>query len=303
MKKSLGADLSLVFVALIWGSTFVVVQHAISTVTPLTFNAWRFLLASLCLLIWKAVFVKNRKRIELRGILAGVLLGCFLFTGYIAQTVGLLYTSSSKAAFITGMSVVLVPIFSAVILKKLPAAKAMVGVLIAAAGLYYLTMSGPVAFNYGDGIVLFCAVMFALHIIFTAKVTHHYSSLSLTIIQLATVAVLSFVCGIVADGTGKLFDFSSLFRSDTLFSLLVTAVLATSVAFILQTVMQRFTSPTHVGLIFIMEPVFAAVTSAVWQHDYLTYGGIIGCLLILLGMVLSEWPVKKARKQPFTDHL
>ncbi|MFD1458124.1 EamA family transporter [Scopulibacillus daqui] len=84
-------------------------------------------------------------------------------------------------------------------------------------------------------------------------------------------------------------------------SCLFTAFFATAAAFLLQTALQKFTNPTHAGLIFIMEPVFAAMTSAVWEHEYMSYAGTIGCLLILLGMGLSEWRPKKHKKSHKTS--
>lgn len=295
----MGADLLLILVAFIWGTTFVVVQNAISSLTPLAFNAWRFLVAAIVLIVWRLLFSRNRPNhstMSLKLILSGGLLGCFLFFGYAFQTIGLLYTSASKAAFITGMSVVLVPIFSSVILKTKPAVTVAIGVVIAAIGLFLLTMVGPIKWHIGDALIFICAIMFALHIIFTAKVTHHFSSLSLTIVQLTTVAILSFASSMMFDGPHKTFDMHTLLQQDVLFACLFTAILATSLAYVLQTNLQRFTSPTHVGLIFIMEPVFAAITAVVWEHDYLNNAGLIGCLLILLGMGLSEWPRKKTQK-------
>lgn len=110
------ADISLLFVAFVWGATFVVVQNAIAFLPPLLFNGVRFAIASILLWIW--VFIFERKPLDKQLIRAGFILGIWLCLGYAFQTIGLLYTTSSKAGFITGLNVVLVPFLSFMILKQ-----------------------------------------------------------------------------------------------------------------------------------------------------------------------------------------
>src|SRR5690606_20031835 len=120
-------------------------------------------------------------------------IGLWLFIGYASQTIGLLYTTSSKAGFITGLSVVLVPLFSFLLMKVKPGANAITGVSIATIGLYLLTMTDKVSLNIGDGFVFVCAIAFAMHIIFTGKYSSKYPSLLLTVVQITTVAFLSII--------------------------------------------------------------------------------------------------------------
>jgi len=119
MKRSILADLSLLTVAFVWGTTFVLVQNAIATLPPHTFNAIRFFMAAVLLFLFMLLFFRDQlKAISVKMVLSGVILGIWLFGGYAFQTIGLLYTTSSKAGFITGLSVVLIPVFGFFILAK-----------------------------------------------------------------------------------------------------------------------------------------------------------------------------------------
>ncbi|WEG10870.1 DMT family transporter [Pullulanibacillus sp. KACC 23026] len=297
MKKMWVADVGLLVVAFIWGTTFVVVQDAVAVIPPLIFNGWRFLTGALVLLsIYLFLPDKSKKDINWKLIRNGMLLGLILFIGYGTQTLGLLYTTSSKAAFITGLSVILVPLLSFLFLKQAPKKTALIGVILATIGLYLLTMVNSLSLNRGDLLALFCAFAFGLHIIMTAKITNEFSSFLLTIVQLLTVSLLSFVSGSLLNGLPATFDITPFKNGQVLFACLFTAVFATAIAFLFQTRLQRYTSPTHVGLIFIMEPVFAALTALIWAHESLKPATEIGGLLIIAGMVLAEWPEKTKKR-------
>jgi drug/metabolite transporter (DMT)-like permease len=294
MKQKWLADSGLLFVTFIWGSTFVIVQDAIASIPPLAFNGWRFLSASLFLLLFVLSFKQKQPiRVSSKMILTGIVLGTLLFIGYGTQTVALLYTTSSKTAFITGLSVVVVPLFSWLLLKQIPKKAALIGVVISTVGLYFLTDLNHLSFNKGDLLAFFCAMAFGLHIIVTAKVTHSYSSMGLTITQLLTVSLLSFIGGIILKGVRITFSVMPFQHPMVLFSCLFTALFATAVAFLLQTSLQRYTPPTHVGIIFIMEPVFAAITALIFTDETMSLMAILGGLLIILGMLAAEWPTKK----------
>lgn len=294
MRKSIYADFSLLFVAFIWGSTFVLVQKAISFLEPFSFNSVRFFIAAVLLGSWLIFFERKQLRnIQWHMILSGLLLGVWLFIGYAFQTLGLLYTTSSKAGFITGLSVVLVPIFSFFLLKLRPSVNAWIGVCLATTGLYLLTMTDTAQWNIGDVFVFVCAIGFALHIIFTGKFSHRYPSLLLTIVQTSTVAFLSAIFAFFFENWQQAFQPKILFSRNVLLAIVITSVLATALAFFIQTNVQKFTTPTRVALIFAMEPVFAAVTAYFWAHERLSISALIGCLLILFGMVLAELPARK----------
>lgn len=291
MKKSLLADISLLLIAFIWGITFVLVQNAIGFLEPFTFNGVRFLVAAMLLALWLFLFERDQlARINKKILLSGFFLGLWLFLGYAFQTIGLLYTTSSKAGFITGLSVVLVPIFSLLLLKQMLGTNAIIGVLIATVGLFLLTLGDMSVVNMGDGFVFICAIAFAMHIIFTGKYSGQFPALLLTVIQIFTVAVLSIVCSFVFEDWKRVISMDILLSSDVLIALFITSVFATALAFFAQTNFQKYTSATRVALIFAMEPVFAALTGYFWAHERLSYGALIGCSLIFTGMVMAELP-------------
>jgi drug/metabolite transporter (DMT)-like permease len=294
MKASTFADLSLLFVALIWGATFVLVQNAISFLEPQSFNAVRFTLAAIMLGLWLMFFEKDQlKKLDRKLILSGIMLGFWLFIGYAFQTLGLLYTTSSKAGFITGLSVVLVPLLMLGILKQRPSLNSIAGVSAATAGLYLLTMSDVSSLNIGDGFVLICAAGFALHIVFTGKFSSSYPTLLLTMVQIATVGALSAISAVLFEDWKRAFNPEVIFSANVLIALLVTSILATALAFFIQTNFQKHTTATRVALIFAMEPVFAAITAYFWADERLTYIALAGCVLIFAGMVFAELPSGK----------
>lgn len=285
LSRQIWADFALLLVALIWGSTFVMVKEAIAAYPVFPFLALRFSLATFGLL---AIGGRRLRSLGWRGFGAGALIGLFLFGGYAFQTLGLRYASASKAGFITGLSVVLVPLLSSAILRQRPQPQAAVGVCLAVTGLALLSLNGALRFDRGDLFLLACALSFALHIVAVSAFAPKADPLALTIVQVATVAL---ACGAVAGGSAF---FTSagwpLPNVDTWFAAAFTGILATAVAFGVQTAMQRFTTPTHTALIFAAEPVFAAVFGVLLAGDVLTARGLVGGLLIILGTITSELP-------------
>jgi drug/metabolite transporter (DMT)-like permease len=294
MKKTFLADITLLFVTIVWGSTFVLVQNAISSLRPFSFNGIRFFIAAVVLILWLVFFERKQLRLlNKKLVFTGMFIGFWLFLGYATQTVGLLYTTSSKAGFITGLSVVLVPLFSMILLKQTLSKNAIFGVIIATFGLFFLTVTDISGFNIGDVLVLICALSFALHIIFTGKFTDQFPTLLLTIIQLTTVSLLSIISSLIFEDLRASLQSNVLFSSNVFIALFITSVFATALAFLAQTNFQKFTTTTRVALIFAMEPVFAAITGFIWAHDRLTLTAIFGCILIFLGMIFAEMPFKK----------
>ncbi|MGG3469576.1 DMT family transporter [Neobacillus pocheonensis] len=294
MKKPIYADLSLLFVTLIWGTTFVLVQNAIDFLEPFAFNGIRFFIAAILLILCLLIFERKQlKHLNFNIIKSGVFIGFWLFLGYVTQTIGLLYTTTSKAGFITGLNVVLVPIFSMFLLKQIPNRNAFLGVGAATIGLFFLTLTDVSSLNIGDGFVLICAISFAFQIIFTGKFSSKYPTLLLTVIQIATVAILSLISSFIFEDWRKSFNLTTLESNDVIIALIITSVFATALAFFIQTNFQKYTSATRVALIFAMEPVFAAITGYFWAGERLSISALFGCILIFMGMIFAEMPVNK----------
>lgn len=281
MSRQLQADLSLLLVALIWGSTFVLVKDAVTYVGPLTFIAVRFTLTAVAMML---LFRRRLRAVGRHGLAAGALIGVFLFAGYGFQTAGLQYTTASKAGFITGLSVVLVPFIAWLWLRRPPGGLALVGVILATAGLALLSLrwGEGLAINHGDLLVLACAVSFALHITAVGAFAPQMDPLALATTQIATTAVISTVAALVVEA--PTWPIPTFVWGAAAF----TGVLATGLAFGVQTTAQVFTTPTHTALIFATEPVFAALFGFLLAGERLSGQAWLGCGLILAGMMVAE---------------
>jgi drug/metabolite transporter (DMT)-like permease len=273
------ADLTLGMVALIWGSTFVVVQNALDAVGPLTFVAFRFIVGSALL---TALFFRRVRQITRQDLLSGGLLGLWLALGYIFQTIGLQSTTSAKAGFITGLSVVIVPVLATALLRRPPGRGPVIGIVAATIGLGFLSLNRDLSIQSGDLWVLGCALAFAMHITSVAYFSPRHDSIRLSLAQIAAVAVL-------AMGGAAGFETPTLDLPVRVWgAILFTGALATALAYGLQVYVQRFTTPTHTALLFSLEPVFAAFFGWWWSQEVLGAKELVGCGLILTGMIVAE---------------
>ena len=287
------ADLFLLFVALSWGATFIIVKTAVEDLPPLPFLAIRFALAFITLIPFLYL---QRQHLNKNAILKGLLLGVFLFVGYVTQTIGLQYTSASNAGFITGLNVVIVPILVALYQKNLPHRTIIAGALCATAGLALLSIGPNFSINQGDPIVLICAFSFALHIFFVSRFAPEVNPTVLASFQILTVALLSGI------GTSIFPQPPMIFSPYVWFGLLLTALICTSAAFFIQSKMQQFTSASHTAIIFAAEPVFAALFAFLLAGELLSSRGLVGAGLVLAGILIAEFSsIRKLRKAPLSQ--
>jgi drug/metabolite transporter (DMT)-like permease len=243
MSRRLKADLCLVFCTVVWGSTFVVVKGALAHASVFAFLAARFVVATL---VMAPFFRAGLGRLTRAQILAGTVIGFFMFSGYVFQTVGLLSTTPAKGGFITGFSVVLVPIFMAVFWRRRLSAWVWAGAFTALIGLYFLSVppSGFSGLSRGDLLVSGCAVMFALHIAFVGHYSGHHSVGALSFLQVATTAVFTILALPILAVTGIESPHIE-WGVSMAGALFVTAVLATAAAFSIQVWAQQYTTATH----------------------------------------------------------
>ena len=182
------ADLLLLLVALIWGLTFPAIKDALEAITPFAFLALRFSIAWIFLVL---LYPRKMLKIDSTNFKAGLTIGTALFLGYGFQTVGIQYTSASNAAFITGLSVVLVPLLNIPFTKRLPGRYAVAGAISAAFGLGLLSLNSGFTITKGDFLVFLCAIAFAFHIILVSRFAPEMDTTLLTIIQIGIVAIFS----------------------------------------------------------------------------------------------------------------
>jgi drug/metabolite transporter (DMT)-like permease len=271
------AELLLVLVTFFWGATFVIVKQALNSASPLVFIAGRFTLAGValfCVLGWRKL---DRRRLG-----AALILGFLLFLGYILQTWGQEYTTPSKCAFITGFSVVLVPLIMAVMGARLRMAS-IAGAAVALAGIYFLiSPSGRDPINRGDALTLAGAVAFAVYIVWVGIYAERYSFVELAPAQIIIVGFLAYIA--LPFDPSRRFNLTAGLAT----AIAVTAIFATAFAFAVQNWAQRYIPASHAALIFALEPVFAALTSFWVLNERLGGRVLLGSALILTGIVVSE---------------
>lgn len=291
-RRQLLADAALLMVTLIWGATFVMVKDAVEAFPVFSFMALRFTLAALALAplaLWQSRRRAGTRRgagragpLNRKAILfASALAGFALFAGYAFQTAGLKLTTPAKAGFITGLSVAIVPVVSALLLRQSPPRNAWIGVGLATAGLALLSLTADLSIQAGDVLVLFCAFSFAAHILLLGYFAPRHDPILLTLGQVISVALFSGAAALIFDDPAPL-------SPQVLFAAAFTGILATAVAFGIQTVAQRFTTSTHTALIFAAEPVFAGLFSLLLIGETLGPRQMLGCALILGGMLVAE---------------
>jgi drug/metabolite transporter (DMT)-like permease len=269
--------LALLAVTAVWGSTFVVVKDAVERMPVTDFLTWRFALAALAMLLLRPRSVAS---LGADGRRAGLVLGVALGSGYLLQTLGLQTTSAAVSGFITGMFVVLTPLGAALLLRQPPSALSWLAVGVATVGLGLLSLHG-FAVGTGELLTLGCAAAFALHIVGLGRWASSYDAFGLAVVQLLAVTAL---CGVVA-ALGGLAVPPDL---GVWAALLLTALAATALAFVVQTWAQAHLPPTRAAVVMTMEPVFAGLFAVGVAGESFGARTATGAVLVLAAMVLTE---------------
>jgi drug/metabolite transporter (DMT)-like permease len=285
-------QLALLSITVVWGGTFVVVQDAVERIPPFTYLTLRFGLAVLVMAL--AGGFAGLRRSDL---VPGGLAGLALLAGYGFQTTGLQYTTPSNAGFITGMFLVFTPLFVAASYRRLPPTSSLAGVAMATVGLFLLAAPGRLVLSYGDTLVLVCAAAFAAHIMALdrwgeAMPTKRFASLQLTVVTLGA--------GAIALGAER--GEPMMFDASVWGAIALTGIVASALAFFVQSRAQRELPPVRTAIILTSEPVFAGLFGYL-DGDRLGASGSIGAGLIFLGIVLAELipMVRRAYSDPRTS--
>ncbi len=291
MRKYIG-ELGLTIVAIIWGSGFVASAVALDHFTPYQILAIRFLIGVILLGL---VFFKKLKHIKKSTIIKGSVIGIFLYLAFALQTVGLVYTTPSKNAFLTAVNVVIVPLIAFFIYKRKMDKYELMGALMAIIGVGVLSLKLSVGVNFGDFLTLLCAVGFAFHIFYTAQFVKDEDPVLLTVIQMAAATVLGFIVVLFKGET----HFAASFEGVS--AVLYLGVFSTTIAFLLQTVAQKFVSETNAAIILSTEAFWGMVFSVIILSEVLTFKMIIGAILILVAIIISETKLKFIRKKSYKE--
>jgi len=296
------ADLGLAFCTVLWGSTFVVVKSSLDHASVFLFLALRFTLAAFVMALWRLAVFRNIEREE---IFAGIRLGFFMFGGYAFQTAGLQYTTASNSGFVTGSSVVLVPLLFGLLWGHRLTPWVYAGALAAGVGLYYLTIpsAGVAHLNRGDVLTFVATASYAVHIILVSEYTRQHSAHALSVLQVIACAAMAWIMTAVAaairwqpirfEPTGSL-----------LLGVAICAVFATALAFSVQLWAQQYTTPSHAAILFTLEPVFAVLTSYVFLGERLAARALFGAAFVLAGILIAELlaPAAPESAEPTAEH-
>jgi drug/metabolite transporter (DMT)-like permease len=275
------ADLMLLVVALLWGSSYVVTKNLIQTTEPINLVFYRFLIAAILSVVF---FGKHLKSMSQKELMAGFFLGVLITIGTIFAISGVEYTTVSKNSFIVSVNVVLVPFVYWAVSKKKPKLVSIIAVILMTVGLAFLTLdfSGEFNLNKGDIITLGCVIFYASHIVYSDIYSKKYNPLSINMVAMITVAVISFMFLLIKGNINF-----TIIKNNTM-DIIYLGVFPTFFCLNLQLFAQKYTTATHTAIILSLESVFATILAIVFLGEILTLNMIIGCIIIFISVLTSE---------------
>lgn len=284
-KQMILADLAIILMAFIWGSGFAGNKILLNDgMHPMQLIAIRFTIATIVLcIIFRKKLTKNKQIIK-----AGVIIGFALFFSYMFQTVGLSYTTASNNAFLTSVYVVLVPILAYFITKRAPDKYNLAATFLVLIGIFLLTIDftdfsiGKTVTFKGDMLTLISAVCYAFQVTFVAHYSKKYDPIVLAVIQIGVVAILSIISALIFEGPA--FNISA----GGIGILLYLSLAATALCLILQNVAQKYTTPTHAGVLMSLESVFGTLLGVLILNDRISPQMYLGFIIILIALIIAE---------------
>lgn len=286
MTRSHGFGLTLLFItALIWGAGFVAQREGAASIPPLTFNAVRFAIGCLSLLPVIVLFSKPAAQSGPRRamVLGGILGGALLFAGINLQQAAMAFTTAGKAAFITGLYIVFVPLIGRLFGMRI-GGKVFVAAALCLAGLFLLSVNVSMRLAQGDGLVVICAVFWALQVLVTGHFAPQLDGPRFAFVQFVTVAVLSLIGAVIAE------DIVLDALLINWWPLAYTGVLATGIAFTLQILAQARVSATQAALVLSLESMFGALAGWLWLAEVFSNRALLGCALMMTGIIIAQLP-------------
>ena len=285
MSKQVKADLILVLVTMCWGVSYYLMDISLAELDPFTLNAHRFLGAFVIagIFSWKKVLTVNRTTLKY-----SLLVGVALVFVYMGATFGVNYTSLSNSGFLCALTVIFTPIINRLVFRKRAGAKLTLVVIMCFVGIALMTLKDDFSINTenlrGDILCLMCAVAYAVDLILTERAVSHeeVDAYLLGVFQLGVTGILNFMLAFIFE-TPHFPETAGVWGS-----VIFLSVFCTGIAFVLQPVAQQYTTASHVGVIFTLEPVFAAIVALVFAHEVLSVKAYIGALLMLASIFVME---------------
>ena len=278
--------LMLLLTAAIWGFAFVAQRVGMQYLGAFTFTGIRFVIGSLSLLPVIYFFSKNsdgqkNEKSDIKTLKYGTIAGCVLFIAVSFQQVGLIYTTAGKAGFITSLYIVLVPILGIYLKQKTPSTT-WIGAIIAAAGLYFLSINESLTIEFGDFLEIIGAFFWAAHILLIDRFVKNVDVIKMTFVQFVACSILSLIAAFIFE------DVSLSAISQATVPLLYGGIMSSGVAYTLQALGQKHAKPGPAAIALSMESVFAAIGGILILSETLPIRGYMGCALMLLGMLIAQ---------------
>lgn len=276
--KPLKADLLMLFATMCLGSAYLFVKMGLGSLEVFNLNGLRF---GIAFIVAGAIFYRKLRNINVKTLLFAVLQGFLLFLVVSSISFGLKSTSTSNASFLVSLTVVIVPLISAAVFKKKLEQKMIYSIMLAISGIGFLTIKFPFHFAIGDLFCIAAAFSYAFHIIVVGISSKKADPIALGVLQLGFAALFSFICSF-------LFETPALPSSAiSWMAILALGIVCSAIGFILQTLASKYSTPTRIGLIFSLEPVFAAILGYFFANEVMSVTGYIGASLVLLSVILS----------------
>jgi len=291
----------MIFVTLGWGSSYVFTKSGTAFLAPFNFVALRF---SLAFLVAALLFLPHFKRLDKKTLKESVILGFLLFVMYALVNLGVSKTSIANSSFLVSLTVIFVPCISALLLKQRPGIHVMWGALVAMVGIAFLTLHKSLSLNSGDFICIGAALVYSCHILYTSRVAKQCDSICLGVLQLG-------VAGFLGTVAAFLFETPVLPQTTRLWiDVLFLSVFCTAACFILQVFAQKYTTASHIAVIYSLEPVSAAIFAYLAVGETLRPLGYLGAALIFAGVLITELPqvlqsnrIKRAKSSAENDKI
>ena len=281
IPKGIG-EILLLITAIAWGGGFIGVSKSLDTLSPFYMIAIRFGIASILMIV---LFWKKFSSIKKADLLPGLMIGTFLFLGFTFQTVGALYISVGKLSFLTALNVIIVPFITLVIFKERIKRYNLIAALIAVVGFGFLNLNQEAGFSLGGGEALgiLCAAFFAAHIAVLGQFAGKMDAIILAILQMITCCVLGLICALIFEKP------PTEITMEMAIPVVYLGVFSSFIAFLCQTVGQKYTSASRAAIILCMEAVFGTALSVLILNEGLTTQMIIGGALILAAVIVAEY--------------
>lgn len=280
-KEKLGT-LGILLTALLWGYSFVAVKVVVEEISSFYLVGFRNLLGGVFLAL---IFFKHTKKTKLKDILLSLPVGTALFLGFFLQTTAAQFITASKVAFFTGSNVIFVPFLSWIIYKKKPRLSSFIAAFITIIGLYFLSFAnGLEEVKIGDLFALLCAIAFAVHLILIDASLKHVDGISLAVWQLIIAGIISLSFALITKTRLNI----EIISNEAIISFLYLAIFGSGIAYLLQTVSQKYVSASKTSVLLNMEAFLGALCSVIFMKDSLTFNFVIGGICVISAIFICE---------------